>query len=338
MARDFAQISCTVWNSRKLRSLKDDDAARLLYFYLHSNELTNNVGCYVLKIGAVTEDIGWTEGKVRKALDSLCKADLIGFDSAERLVRIVGFLEKFPTTNWKHAAGCFRVAAALPDCGEKLALFKSLVRDPHAGDVEGLRAAFDSLSEQYRYKETDTETETDTGTDAMRPSRVKAERLSSDWKPTEKDRAYAKSKNLTDSEIDEEAIAFVRYWAGPDAKGGGKKKDWHGTWCNRIDTVADRIIGRRPRVVGGKLSATADATPAATQRSTYIARYRGYRERDFWIPTFGPKPPKPGFAGEPNYDMPQDVMDEVDKEFAPADDDMPPIPSFLKCEKPEVAA
>lgn len=161
MAREFAQISTTIWDSRKVRSL-DDDGSRLLYFWLHTNALRNNVGCYVLKFGAAMDDLKWTESKLTKGLDTLREASLVGFDTDERLVRITGFLRQFPTSNENHAKGCVRTAMALPDCAEKLLLLKEMVEDFNCRNVFGVREGIETLS--GRYANTDTDTNTDTKT------------------------------------------------------------------------------------------------------------------------------------------------------------------------------
>lgn len=161
MSREFAQIRCSIWDSRKFRTLGAEDPARVLYFYLHTNALANNVGCYVFKMGAAVEDLGWGADKIDAAMDTLCEAYLVGFDREERLVRLVGFFAAMPTTNEKHAIGCLKTALALPDCNEKLELLKEMAGDKYASRLDDLKRAIDSLSEGYRYKilyNTDTDT------------------------------------------------------------------------------------------------------------------------------------------------------------------------------------
>lgn len=161
MARDFAQIRCSIWDSKKFRKLGGADAARVMYFYLHTNALANNVGCYVFKMGAAVEDLGWPGEKIEEAIYSLSKAYLIGFDRDERLVRLIGFFSAMPTTNEKHARGCLRTALSLPNCAEKLALLQELSTDKWASKLPEILEAIDSLSKGYGYKilyDTDTDT------------------------------------------------------------------------------------------------------------------------------------------------------------------------------------
>ncbi|WP_268881507.1 helix-turn-helix domain-containing protein [Jiella pelagia] len=51
---------------------------------------------------------------------------------------------------------------------------------------------------------------------------------------------YAASLGWTGEQIDFEWRGFQRYWNGPDAKAGGRKKDWPATWQNRIDQQSQR--------------------------------------------------------------------------------------------------
>lgn len=169
--RDFAKISCSIWGSRKFRSLPDDDA-RLVYFYLHTNPHVNSLGCYVLRPGYALADLGWDtrdDGLIayRKAIECLCNSGLIGYDHTESVVRIVDFLKHSPFTNVKHAKGAIKIAYQIPYCAEKNRLISELRGMRHVPD-DILPAGDDSLSIAYQKPidtprpETQTETETET--------------------------------------------------------------------------------------------------------------------------------------------------------------------------------
>lgn len=129
--REYAKISCSIWNSQKWRRLKGCDDAKLLYFYLHTCPHVNMVGCFILPVGYAVTDLGWPEGRYRQALDSLCTASLIGWEEAENLVRIVDFIKHDPFTNPSHAAGAVKAALALPDCAERSLLINDLIASKH---------------------------------------------------------------------------------------------------------------------------------------------------------------------------------------------------------------
>lgn len=59
---------------------------------------------------------------------------------------------------------------------------------------------------------------------------------------------------------------FCRYWRSPDARGGGRKRDWFGTWENWCDREAEN--GRGGRGSGG----TAGGGLAAAARASFLSR------------------------------------------------------------------
>lgn len=166
--REFAKISCSIWGSKKFKSLPDEDS-RLVYFYLHTSPHVNSLGCYVLPFGYALADLGWNNMdsdpiRYRKAIAALCDSGLIGFDEAESVVRIVDFLKHSPFTNEKHAKGALKILYHIPSCAEKDALISDLRGMKHVS-AQLLPAVADSLSDSLskpcRYTETETDTDTE---------------------------------------------------------------------------------------------------------------------------------------------------------------------------------
>ena len=155
--RDYGKISTTIWDSRKFGSVSDD--ARLLYLYLHTCKSVNSVGCFTLKQGYALADLGWSEERYRKGMDTLCKAYLIGFDEVENLVRIVDFLKFDPFTNPKHAMAGVKIANGLPECEEKFNLFRDIADSKHVKNPEDLAYPIETLSKPYRNPEPEPEPE-----------------------------------------------------------------------------------------------------------------------------------------------------------------------------------
>ena len=155
--RDYGKVSTSIWNSRKFGKVSDD--ARLLYLYLHTCPHVNSVGCFVLKDGYATADLGWTVERYLEALDRLSKAFLVGFDRAENLVRVVNFLKFDPFTNPKHAQGAVKLALALPDSQEKINVLKDISQCRHAENLGILHRELDRLSIGYRNPEPEPEPE-----------------------------------------------------------------------------------------------------------------------------------------------------------------------------------
>lgn len=70
-------------------------------------------------------------------------------------------------------------------------------------------------------------------------------RLSSEWKPAEAERAFAKTLGWSEPQIDSEAANFRDYWiAKPGA--GGCKLDWPATWRKWIRSSKVKPMGSGP--------------------------------------------------------------------------------------------
>jgi hypothetical protein len=113
-----------------------------------------------------------------------------------------------------------------------------------SGNVSGNVAATPAETDQIQNRAEQTHA------DACVPRKqrkARRTRLADDWKPSEADRAYARTVGLTDAEIDAAGIEFSRYWRSADAARGGLKADWYATWCGNIDRTVAAIIARRPR-------------------------------------------------------------------------------------------
>lgn len=157
--RDYAKISTTIWRSKKFRSVSDND--RLFYLYLHTCPHVNSVGCFVLPVGYMQADLGWSEEAIYKCIDSLSKAYLLEHNKQEDLVRIVDYLKFEKFTNQKHAAGAVKIATTLPDCHEKLKVLKDLDDHKYASGNEDLAKALDSLSKGSRTPDPDPDPDPD---------------------------------------------------------------------------------------------------------------------------------------------------------------------------------
>ncbi|ABF63527.1 hypothetical protein TM1040_0794 [Ruegeria sp. TM1040] len=79
-----------------------------------------------------------------------------------------------------------------------------------------------------------------------KPKKPDKARLPEDWAPSDEDRAYALSLNLTDAEIEEIADDFHAYWTDRTDAGGRKsRRGWRQTWRNRCRDVAPKFIRNR---------------------------------------------------------------------------------------------
>lgn len=171
MSRDFGTVRSALWGSKKFLRVKGD-AERLFYLYLHTCPHGNSIGCFRLPKGYAMEDLRWSIETVDRAIEALCKADLIGWDEAECVVRIVSFLEKSPLTNPKHASGAIKAALSLPDCDQKLFICRELAGFAYARNDAALNTYIKSAdSEPIGLSEgSSTETSTETETETLPPT------------------------------------------------------------------------------------------------------------------------------------------------------------------------
>jgi hypothetical protein len=199
--RDYGKISTSLWNSRKFGSIKDP-VAKLIYLYLHTCPHVNSVGCFVLRDGYAAEDIGITTIQYRMGIDTLSNANLIRIDRVENLIRIIGFLDHDPFNGPKHAKGAIRIAEKLPDCIEKLNLFKDMASRKYGPEVPKI----DTLSIPYRM-----------GIDSPEPE--------PEPEPEEKEKKESAIALLSDfpNQKKNEPKRFDEFWAAYPHRGGVKR-------------------------------------------------------------------------------------------------------------------
>lgn len=149
MARDYGKISTALWRkSKRFKKLKGNDAARLLYFYLHTCPDVNSVGCFVLPLDDAAFELGWNDETLDSAIIDLSKAELIKFDQKTETVFISKFLENSPITNKKHGIGAVKNTIKLPDSDLKKAVLAELVKDEYCKEIQELNTAIIALSEK----------------------------------------------------------------------------------------------------------------------------------------------------------------------------------------------
>ena len=106
-------ISRSLWRSEKFKKLPDANA-KLLFMYFVNGPHSNSCGCYVVHLGYIMADFGWTEEQARKGIDSLCDTLLIGYNFEENTVHIPKFFDHNPPSNPKHAIKVFNDTLSIP--------------------------------------------------------------------------------------------------------------------------------------------------------------------------------------------------------------------------------
>jgi len=123
----YARINSSLWLSSKKWRRVQDDAARLLYFYLHTCPHARGTGCYVLPLPYAMADLGWPEDKVLTALTALSDCGLIAWDAIEQVVYCTGAARQDPPKNPSQATGRISDLDSIPDCLPKLQCQQELV-------------------------------------------------------------------------------------------------------------------------------------------------------------------------------------------------------------------
>lgn len=125
--REYGRLKSSFWRNPKIRSLSCE--AKLLAAYLISCPHGNSVGCFVLPLGYVADDMGWDAETVSKRFAELFQ---IGFFERDEIVsdviRIPSWWEHNTIENGnvlKHAVGAL---ASVPNCQQKQTSYEQLTK------------------------------------------------------------------------------------------------------------------------------------------------------------------------------------------------------------------
>ncbi|MEP5761155.1 MAG: hypothetical protein ABJ327_17935 [Litoreibacter sp.] len=126
-SRSYAQISCTLPASKKMRQLQNHKS-RWTYLCAHLSLLGNYTGMFRYPVAVWADDAALSIGELRDCIDELVGADLIEFDPDEQIVRIVAWFHK-------------------KNCPENASRMINLVSDYNASDGEHVGMYSRSVSE-----------------------------------------------------------------------------------------------------------------------------------------------------------------------------------------------
>ena len=92
-SRSFVQISFSVFDNAKFRSLSSNDT-RFLYLSLLANPFSNYIGLYHLRSDFIPNISHIDPGKINENLDELNQKHLIEYDRKTEFIRLVGWFDK----------------------------------------------------------------------------------------------------------------------------------------------------------------------------------------------------------------------------------------------------
>ena len=129
----YGRINSSLWtNSEKWRQTRGNDQARLLYFYLHTNQHANSVLTYYLPMAYMADAMGWDLNTTKEALGRLSTTSLVVFCEPENVVHVVGAVIQDPPTNKDHAKSMVKALSEIEDCEAKALCAVELQACEHA--------------------------------------------------------------------------------------------------------------------------------------------------------------------------------------------------------------
>lgn len=300
MPRDYGKIESGFWTNPMVRALSED--GQRLFLYLCTNKHCNGSAAYMVSMGYMTDDLGWTPERINKAFADLEVKPHVLRDDKANVVWIPGWWDHNKPENPQVAAFCTKNLLSLPDCGLKHKAIQGLVATGYR--AEAVRKTlgdwrYDAKQDSLPFAPPAPPPKAEDSEDDGEATGVtkKGTRIDDAWAPTSEMRDYALKKGFTEAQIDAEIVKFVRYFTGPDAKTPAKK-DWHRTWCNWMDKAFESLP-KRPAANG---SNGGGYTPEETP---WRSRVDGFRTKKLWLANWGPEPGHPGCKVPPQYLTPE---------------------------------
>lgn len=105
----YHRVGSSIW-----REFATDDT-RLMATYLLTCDHRTTEGLFVLPMGYVTADLGWSVRRARSAFDAILEHGLVRYDVTPRVCLIVKALKWQPPANPKVVTSAMRKLAGLPD-------------------------------------------------------------------------------------------------------------------------------------------------------------------------------------------------------------------------------
>lgn len=157
MARKYGKIEAGFWQSHKIRGLPDQ--SKLLLIYLFSCQHGNSIGCFVLPIGYIESDLGWSRKQVLEHLSILVSKRLIERCETTFLTWIRGWWGHNSIDNGKMAHAVNETIRSLP---HSTSVFRNFIKDLALYIAKSGKRYLDSL-------DTSSDTGIETGTDTIEP-------------------------------------------------------------------------------------------------------------------------------------------------------------------------
>ncbi|HEY3379730.1 MAG TPA: hypothetical protein VGL77_19825 [Armatimonadota bacterium] len=124
----YTKLANNLFNTT-LRGLDADE--QRVYFYLALHPAQTALGCYVLSIPALADDLGLSLRRVKKIITSFVSSrGFIAFDENSRVVWVKNHFDLNPICNGKSAVGATSILKELPNSPVFLDVAREILRNP----------------------------------------------------------------------------------------------------------------------------------------------------------------------------------------------------------------
>lgn len=292
MSRSYGTISSLFFDDPAARECSHD--AWLVYVFLRCCKHSTAANAYVMPMAYLMHDLRMDEDRVLAAFNELSRRPFAYYDRRNQVVALPGIWREAHNAiaNPSVAKRIAKLLVGLPDCELRTKAIEEFRMDcVYVQEAEPFLIGAPARDYAQGMLALPI---MPIATQPAKRGKVKlASRLTEDWRPSTDGLKYAQSKGLSDEEIEEEIISFIRYWTR-EAKDSAKK-DWDATWENRIDSVVKWKRERAARApVSGYRNGNGNGHANTVVSTPWADRVADFRRGGMWIASWGPEPGKPG--------------------------------------------
>lgn len=155
--RDYGKIQTVFWTSGDVQGLSD--SSKLLAIYLLSSPHTNQIGCFRLPDGYVSDDLGWSIETLSKGFRDLQAKGFATRDEATKWVVIHKFLKWNEIENPNQAKAAVKLFDQIPDSSAVKPMLARALAEFAPRFPADIRAPFETLPKPFRNQEQEQEQE-----------------------------------------------------------------------------------------------------------------------------------------------------------------------------------
>jgi|TARA_Y100000310_G_scaffold37766_1_gene35415 hypothetical protein len=158
----YQKIHSQIWHDEKFINLTSSQ--KLLFFYILTSPHCNAIGCYILPMGYISEDLQAPSKSLRRGLEALQKRGFIVYDNKTRMLLISNFLKHNPVNNKNIAICAMNIIKKLSQ-SVVLQQLKKLIEPSLKQFVSPYISPFEAPTQAPSNSETEEEEETEEETE-----------------------------------------------------------------------------------------------------------------------------------------------------------------------------